>query len=65
VQQPHTFGLVREEIVGAIAIDVLLNTRQRFLGDPGSSVYRRLERSDPGGRFSGSLERVEKADTFA
>ena len=46
-QQRRAVARLREEVVGAIAIDVLLDAGQRFLGDFGAGVDRRLKRADP------------------
>ena len=65
LQQRRAVGASGKEVVGAVAIDVLLDARQRFLGDLGAGVDRRLERADPRRRVARRLDRVEEADAVA
>jgi hypothetical protein len=64
LQQPQQRGAVvdtREEVVSAIAIDVLLDAGQRLLRHFGVRVDRGLEGANPRRRVAGGLDRIEEA----
>ena len=56
---------LREEVVGAIAIDVLLDAGERFLGDLSVGIDRRVKRAQPRCGIAGRLNRIEEADAVA
>jgi hypothetical protein len=61
----RTIARLRKEVVGAIAIDMLLDAGQRFLCDLGVAIDRRLKRAEPRCRIAGRLNRIEKPDAVA
>ena len=52
LQQAVAFDGGRKEVLGRVAVDVLLNERQRFVGDDGLLVERRLKHVQPGVRLA-------------
>ncbi len=56
---------VGEEIVRAVAIDVLLEARERLFRDFRSRVERRLERAEPRRRIARGLHGIDEPDAVA
>ena len=68
LEERHQRGPVirlREEVVGAVAVHMLLDARQRFLRHAGVVLHGRLERRHPRGRVPSRLNRIHEADPVA
>jgi hypothetical protein len=64
-QRGRSIALLGKEVVRAIAIDVLLDARQRFFGDLGARVDGGLKGRYPGRRRPGSEHRVQETNAVA
>ena len=58
-------GRIEKEIALGEALRVLLNARERVVGDGGAAVDRRLERREPGVRLVRGRARIDEPDAVA
>ncbi len=65
LQQASRSTRGRKEVLGGVAVDVLLDERQRFVGDDRILVERRLKHVQPGVRLARRALHVDEANAVA